>query len=351
MNNGTRRLASPRRRVVAIPALITALSLILVACGDGADEEASVEDFYADNTLTVLIGFGEGGGYDLYGRLIADHWGDHIPGNPDVVVENQEGARGVVAMNRAYQGGPFDGSLVVMPHRVAYQFQLTGDDGVEYDLNEVSPIGSPLTDAEVCVVHERTGVTSFDQMFTEEVVVGATAPGEETLLNEVLGTQMQIVSGYGSGDDINLAIEQGEVDGRCQWSISSILSYDQDYVAQLNMLAQLAIEPHPQVPDDIPLIMEYAEDDETVELFELVFGAGLLGRPVYAPPDVPEERVQALRDSFMAMLEDPDFLADAESRNLEILPISGSELQDLQERFFSASDAAIERMTEALSQE
>ena len=181
----------------------------------------------------------------------------------------------------------------------------------------------------------RTKITKFEDLLTMPLNVGGTGAAADTdqfprIINGVLGTQMKIITGYPGGNDVNLAMERGEVDGRCGWSWSSVISTRASWIKEkkITVLMQLSLEKHPDLPD-VPLITELAKTDEQRAILRLIFARQALGRPYLAPPDVPADRVAALREAFMATMKDKDFLAEADKAQLEITPISGEAVQKL----------------------
>lgn len=354
------RMKSVPSRSARHLSMTLALALLVVSCqgseasspegSPAEEEEEDVAAFYSENDITLYVGSSTGGGYDQMARLMADHWSQFIPGNPSITVENMEGAQGIVVLNFAEAQAPRDGSALFMVHRNNVLNQLLEREGVRFDLAEAQWVGNPIEDAGLCLAHERAGIESFDQLFDEPLVVGANIPLEQPFINDVLGTQMDVVAGYAGGNEVNLAIEQGEVDGRCPWSISSYLSHgDRDFVDSLNILVALAASPHPLLPDDVPLIVDYAPDDDARTLMELFFAD--IGRPIKAPADVPAERVEALRDSFVELMADEDFLADAEQRGLEIIPVDGWDLQELVDRLLAADPDVVDQLKDVIDLE
>jgi len=293
------------------------------------------EEFYAGKTIDLYIGYSVGGGYDLYARMLAAHIGKHIPGNPTVVPRNMEGAGSLRLANWLYNVAPRDGTAFGIFARGVPFGPLLGSEGAEFDPTLFNYIGSMNEEVSICATWHTTGVDTFEKLQTTEVIVGGTGPDSDTdqfpkVVNGVLGTQMKVVSGFPGGNDIVLAMERGEVGGRCGWSWSSVKATHPDWVAdkKINILFQMSINKHADLPD-IPLIMDLAESEEQKQILRLIFARQTLGRPFAAPPEVPEDRVQALRDAFMATLEDPEFLAAAQAADLEITPVSGEDVQTL----------------------
>lgn len=309
----------------------------------------TVEEFYAGKTVELYIGYSVGGGYDSYGRLVARHMGEHIPGNPTVVPVNMEGAGSLRMVNWLYNVAPKDGLVFGTFSRGAAFEPLLGQGEVQFEATDFNWIGSANDEVSVCAAWNTAGVTSFDQLRETPLIVGGTGRGADTdtfprVINGVFGTQLEVVSGYPGGNDITLAMERGEVQGRCGWSWSTIASQHADWLEDgtIDILVQISLEKHPDLPD-VPLIMDFAETDEQRQILELVFARQVMGRPFAAPPEVPEDRVEALRAAFLATMEDPEFLAEAAAADLEITPVSGQEIQEIVTRAYESPEAVVEQ--------
>jgi tripartite-type tricarboxylate transporter receptor subunit TctC len=320
-------------RSAALKAAFAAVALAVAPVSVGGAQ--TPEEFYKGKTIDLYIGYSVGGGYDIYARALAQHIGKHIPGNPTVVPRNMEGAGSLRLANWLYNVAPKDGTAFGIIGRGIPFGPLLGGEGSEFDATKFTYLGSMNEEVSVCVTWHTTGVDSFEKLKESEVVVGGTGPDADTdqfprVVNGVLGTKLKVVSGFPGGNDILLAMERGELGGRCGWSWSSVKTAHADWVAdkKINILFQMSANKHPDLAD-VPLIMDLAETDEQRQILRLIFSRQTLGRPFVAPPGLPEDRVQALRDAFMATLEDPEFLADAEKADLEITPVSGEDVQAL----------------------
>jgi tripartite-type tricarboxylate transporter receptor subunit TctC len=296
----------------------------------------SPADFYKGKTVDLMIGYSVGGGYDVYARLIARHLGKHIPGNPIVTPKNMDGAGSLRLANWLYNVAPKDGLVFGTIGRGTGFDPLLGSKAAQFDGNKFNWIGSANDEVSVCVVwNGRTKITKFDDLLTTELTVGGTGAAADTdqfprIINGVLGTKMKIVTGYPGGNDVNLALERGEVDGRCGWSWSSVKSTRASWLSEkkITILMQLSLAKHADLPD-VPLIVDLARNDEQRHILKLIFARQALGRPYLAPPGVPQDRVDALRKAFMDTMKDKDFLAEADKAQLEITPIDGASVQKL----------------------
>ena len=310
----------------------------------------SVEQFYRGNVVSLYIGFSPGGGYNVYARLVARHIGKHIPGNPSVIPLNMEGAGSLRLANWLYNVGPKDGSALGTVNRgVPFEPLVGNREFVQFDPTEFTWIGSANNETTVCVAWERTGITQFEQLYEQELFVGGTGPGADDhvfplLLHEILGTNMRLVTGYAGGNEIDFAMERGELDGRCGWSWSSVKSTRQHWLdaGNIHILAQLGLQRHPDLPD-IPLILDFAKTEEDRQILRLFLLRLVLGRPFFAPPGVPADRAAALRQAFDQTMTDPAFLAEAERGRLEISPASGAEIQLLLEEAYATPPHLVAR--------
>ncbi len=315
----------------------------------------SVADFYKGKNVDLLIGYSVGGGYDVYGRLIAKHIGKHIPGNPNVVAKNMEGAGSLRLANWLYNVAHKDGTVLGTIGRGTGFDPLLGHKAAQFDGTKFNWIGSANDEVSVCVSWNKPGnVSKFDELYSRQLTVGGTGAAADTdqfprILNNVLGTRMKIVTGYPGGNDVNLALERGEVDGRCGWSWSSVVSTRGNWVKEkkVHILIQLALQKHPDLPD-VPLVIDQAKNDEQKQILRLIFARQALGRPYLAPPGVPQDRVDALRKAFMDTMADTEFRAEADKAKLEITPVAGEPLQKLVTEVYQTPPAIAAKAAELL---
>jgi len=313
-------------------------------------------DFYKGKNVELYIGYSVGGGYDLYARVLARHIGRHIPGNPTVVAKNMEGAGSLRLANWLYRVAPKDGSVFATIGRGTGFDPLLGQQAAQFDGTKFTWIGSGNHEVSVCVAFEgRAGITKFEDLRTKEMTVGGTGASADTdqfpkVVNGVLGTKMKIVSGYPGGNDVVLAMERGELQGRCGWSWSSVKATHGSWIAEkkLNVLVQLSLEKHPDLPD-IPLVTDFAKTDEEMQILKLIFARQVMGRPFLAPPGIPAERAAALRTAFMATMTDPVFTADAERSQLEVNPVAGDDLQKLVAEIYRTPAEVAKKAAELLA--
>jgi tripartite-type tricarboxylate transporter receptor subunit TctC len=347
-----------KARPAAAPWLAAGAVAAFVAFGaaEAIAQEESVAEFYEGNTVRIVVGFSPGGGYDLYARLAADHIGKHIPGNPTVIVENMPGGGGRRAAGYLYEVAAQDGSeLSLIVQAVAFDSALGELPGVD-DASQFNFIGRLTSNVELQFTWHTSETKSLEDAMERETIVGATGPTSPSatvprMLNETIGTQFEIVTGYGGTSEVALAMERGEVEGMMQ-GVESLLGTRADWIEQglINGIWQLSVRPHQEFPD-VPVVGELGDTDEDRQMLRLIAGTSEIGRSLAAPPNVPEERVQALREAFQAMLEDPEFLADAEQRNLALDPATGEELQALVEDTMQTPEAVLARTRAVLGQD
>jgi tripartite-type tricarboxylate transporter receptor subunit TctC len=333
--------------------LLTA-SAILAVCGAAAVAQSPAE-FYKGKTVDMMIGYSVGGGYDVYARLIARHLGKHIPGNPTITPKNMEGAGSLRLANWLYNVAHKDGLVFGTIGRGTGFDPLLGSKQAQFDGTKFNWIGSANDEVSVCVVWNGRGkVAKFEDLLTQQLSVGGTGAAADTdqfprIVNGVLGTKMKIITGYPGGNDVNLALERGEVDGRCGWSWSSVKSTRANWLSdkKITILMQLSLAKHPDLPD-IPLITDLAKTDEQRQILKLIFARQALGRPYLAPPGVPAERVAILRKAFMDTMADKEFLTEAEQAQLEVTPVAGDAVQKLVAEVYQTPPAVVRKAAEIL---
>ena len=333
-------------KVAAVSCLAAVLSAPLYA--------DPVSDFYEGRELRLLIGYSAGGGYDTYARVLARHLGKHIPGNPTVVPQNMPGAASLRLANYLYNAAPRDGSVIGTVARGMAMEPLLSARGTQFDATEFSWIGSLNHEVSVCVSWHTSDVRTMQDLQTRQLIVGGigSAAGPDVfpvVMNNLLDTNIRLITGYPGGNDILLAMERGEVDGRCGWSWSTVLSTRPEWITdgKLNLLVQMALEKHPDLAD-VPLVTEFADSEDELVALELIFARQVMGRPYLAPPGIPADRHAALRRAFDAAARDPEFVAEAQRLQLELNPVSGEEIDALITRTYNASENAVRLATDAL---
>jgi tripartite-type tricarboxylate transporter receptor subunit TctC len=311
--------------------------------------QESVEQFYSGKTINIYIGSAVGGGFDGYARLVARHLGKYIPGNPAVVAQNMPGAGSYVAANHIYNAAARDGSVLGIIARDVALGPLTGAAGARFDATKLSWIGSPTKETNVCIAYRTASVKKVGDLFQRELILGDTGPGTGTrsypkALNELLGMKFKLVGGFQSSADVFLAMERGEVEGFCE-SLDSIKNRRPDWIANktVAILFYGGSEPNPSLKD-IPFILDFARNDEQRQTLEFLYAGQGIGRPFVAPPELPPERLRTLRDAFNATMQDPTFIAEAQSRGLELDPVDGTHIAAIVQKIYATPSAIIEKV-------
>jgi tripartite-type tricarboxylate transporter receptor subunit TctC len=316
-----------------------ALSVIALAAGT-ARAETPATDFYRNKSIDVYVGFSSGGVYDITARLLSRYMGRHIPGNPGLVPRNMTGAAGQRLANWLYQVAPKDGTAIgTFARGIAFN-PLLGEPAGPIEATKFNWLGSTNDEVSVCASRRESGVTKFEQLYNQELIVGSTgASGDDEqfprIIDGVLGTKLRTVSGFPGGNEIKLAMERGEVGGRCGWSWSSVKATEQEWLEKkkIAILVQLSLRRHPDLPD-VPTVMDFAKTDQDRQIFKVMLARQVMAWPFAAPPGVPAERVAILRKGFDETVRDPEFLAEAERLSLEVTPVSGERVQGLIEELY-----------------
>lgn len=331
-----------------------AAAAILSALAFSAASAQTPAEFYKGRNVELYVGYSVGGGYDLYARVLARHIGKHIPGNPTVIPKNMAGAGSLRLANWLYRVAAKDGSVFATIGRGTGFDPILGQQGAQFDGTKFTWLGSANNEVSVCVAWHTSGITKFEDLFTKPMTVGGTGASADTdqfpkVANSVLGTKMKIISGYPGGNDVVLAMERGEVQGRCGWSWSSVKATHGSWIKEgkIIVLVQLALEKHPEIPG-VPLIGDFAKTDEHRQILRLIFARQVMGRPFLAPPAIPTDRAETLRKAFMETMEDKDYLADAEKSQMEITPVSGEAVQKLVADVYQTPPEIAKKAAEAL---
>lgn len=292
-------------------------------------------EFYRGKSISLLIAYTSGGNYDLHARVLAHHIGKHIPGNPSVVPQNFVGAAGLRLANFLYNVAPKDGTTIGILARGSATEPLLGNTAAQFDARRYTWIGSVADEVSICVSWHTAKVKTFEDMLTTPFVVGGQGPSSDanlfaSLLRSVFGAKIRIVSGYPGTNELSLAMERGEVEGRCGWAWGSVKVSRGDWLAtkKINVILQIALQRAADLPT-VPLIMDLARNERERRMLRLMFSRQQMAWPFAAPPNLPPERTAVLRAAFDATMKDPDYLAEARQRGLEVNPMSGASMQAL----------------------
>lgn len=311
--------------------------------------QESVEEFYAGKTIDMIIGYSPGGGYDQYARLVARHLGNYIPGNPEIVPRNMPGASSRLAAGYIYNVAPQDGTVLGTADQSLAVAQAMGDEALELDASGFGYIGSPAMENNVLITWHESGVETVDDAKETAIPIGATGGSTSsqypTIMNELLGTRFEIITGYPGGNDINFAMESGEVSGRGSVNWASVKPLGWYEEGLINVLVQIGLQSEADLTD-VPLLYELAENEEDEQLLRLLSAPTAIGRPIFTTPNVPEERLQALRDAFDEMVADPAFIEAAANEGLGVIPVSGEQLQATVDEILATSPEVAARLGE-----
>jgi tripartite-type tricarboxylate transporter receptor subunit TctC len=332
-----------RKAFTPLPVAVLTVGATLLPNHADAD---SIADFYRGKTINVYIGVNVGGGYDFEARLLARFMRAHIPGNPVLVPQNMIGAGGIKMANFLYSIAPQDGTAIGMFPNTLIAVQAVGTDGAQYEANRFSWIGSMTTSPLTFTTWHTTGVKTIEDARRRDLTVAASNKGAITytfprMLNEFLGTKLKIVSGYQGNSTMVVAMERGEVDGVTNsWDSWKSLNPSWLTEKKINPLVQT----EPKARDlDIPSVQELARNDEDRQVIALIVSGDALGKPLAMAPNVPPERVKALRDAFDATIKDPEFIKAAAAARIEVNPIRGMALQGTVNKVLATPKHLIER--------
>ena len=331
-------------------------ALVVAGNADNARADA-VADFYKGKSISLIIGYGAGGGYDTYSRVLARHLGNHIPGNPTVVPKNMPGAGAVIAANFIFNATPKNGTnLGVFASSAAMDPLFGGEKSkAKFKPDQFTWIGNMNKETFTCGVWKSSGIKTFDEMIGKPITFGATGPAAITsqhprVFNSLAGTKIEIIYGYKGTKGVNLAMRQGEIGGSCGLSKSTVLSrwYKDVEKGDLKIIIQMGIEKDPYF-GDAAHIFDYAKDDGARKAMKAIFGRDVLGRPLAASPGIPADRAAALRKAFVDTMTDPAFLADAKKTRIPINFHTGEEVEQLIAGFLATPPDAVELAKKVLA--
>src|SRR4051794_33442175 len=309
----------------------------------------------AGKNVTMVIGFGPGGGYDLWGRVVGRHIGKHLPGNPSVVPQNMPGAGSYNAASNIYNIAPKDGTVMGIIARDAALGPITGATGARFDPTKLTWLGTPTTETNVCIAtnNDRVKVKTAEDLYTKELIVGDTGVGTGThsypkALNALLGMKFKIIGGFPSSSDVFLAMERGEVDGICE-SLDSVSGKRPAWIAEkkINLLFQGGAEKNMHI-GDVPYIIDLAKTPEQKEAISFLYAGQGIGRPFIAPPELQPGKLEMLREAFNATMKDPDFVADAKKQSLDVDPEDGEHLTALIKKIYATPKPIVDKIGELI---
>jgi tripartite-type tricarboxylate transporter receptor subunit TctC len=317
----------------AVAAVIAAVAM---SAWPAAAQAPSVEDFYKTHPITMLVGSGAGGGYDVYARAFARYWTSHIPGHPNIIPKNLPAAGGLAAAATLYNSADRDGSVM----------------GAHYDALQFNWLGSIGKLENVCATWHTSPVKSIADARAREVTVAAAGATSNTalvpkMLNSLIGTKFKVISGYDPGSGLSIAVEGGEAEGVCGLSWSTMKASRPRWIKDnlLNVIVQMGLTKLRDLPN-VPSALDLVDDPQSKKVMELILIRQEAGRPFAAPPDTPADRVAALRQAFSDTLADPDFIAEADKTQLEIEPMTGEAIEIMLAKAYAAPKDIVERAAE-----
>jgi len=323
-----------------LPLSLPALTLLCAILPAGAAAQ-SVEEFYRGKSIKLIVGSDASGEYDATARLLSRHLSRYIPGNPSIVVQNMPGASGIKSANFTYAMAQRDGTVIATFNKGMPAYEVTRVANTSYKSAEFHWIGSLTHSNSLVVVAARTGVKTIDDATRREVTMGSIGAGgtmstHPLLLNNTLGTRFRLVVGYAGGQLVDMAIERGEVDGRGTYTWADLKGKRAHWLKEgtINILVQVGLEREPDLPD-VPTLVDLGRNDAERAVFTFVSSDIPIGKSYVLPPDVPRDRVQAIRRAFDTTMRDPQFLADARVKDTEVKAVRGETIQELVEKIVS----------------
>lgn len=333
--------------------LRSAFALALVTAIAASPARAQDAGFFAGKTVSVVIPYSSGGLYGTFGQLLVKHLGGHVPGKPTVIPQFMPGAGGVKALNHVYAVAPKDGTTLITPAAGVVTLPLLRPGSVRYDPAKFNYLGAWGTAVYTVSVFHTAPVKTLKEATKTEVVIGTTGRSSVNyqlpyMLNHLLGTKFRLITGYGGGSQVRLAMERGEAHGfagnflgwkstRPQWLKEGKLIH----------LVQFGMQRSPDLPD-VPLLTEFAENERQRNVFNFIADTGLVAFALVTPPAVPEPRLGVLADAYMATLADPDFRAGAEKLGFPIDPLSRKQVTEAVERITGVSQQTLETVREVM---
>jgi tripartite-type tricarboxylate transporter receptor subunit TctC len=316
-------------------------------------------DFFAGKQISLLIGTTAGGGYDAYARLLARHISRHIPGNPAIITKNMPGAGGLTLANHLYNRAPKDGTEIAtvqngLPFEKLFYMLSPGGSNALFDSTKFGWLGSMTQTVFVVVTWHTTPVKTLQDAMEREAILGASTTSADSyvlamLSNNLLGTRFKVVHGYAGATEVDLAVENGEVQGEAGKDWTTLTSTRPQWIRdrKINILVQMGMKPHADIKG-VPMAIDLAKTPDDRRAMELVFAKFGMSRPFMAPPDLPPERLNTLRRAFDAAMKDPALRSEAERLGMEANPVSGEDVEALVTRMMSTPAALAERARDVL---
>ena len=335
------------REVRCAPRVLCLVATLAVLLASGQASAETPADFFKGRQITMLVGSGAGGGYDVYARVWAKYAGRYIPGNPVIVAKNMPAAAGVAAANTLYNTADRDGSTIAALTNGVAMEPLAGNSQARYDVHKLGWVGSIGKLQNVCAMwHTSKARTIADAQAREIIVAGAGATSNSAIvpriLNDLLGTRFKVIAGYDPTGGLNMALERGEAEGICGLSWSTLKASRPQWIKDrlLNVIVQVGLDKLADLPG-VPSALDLIADQEKRQVLQLILVRQEIGRPIALPPGVPADRVAALRAAFDATLADPEFRAEADKAGMEIEPLTGAAIETMLAKAYASPPAII----------
>jgi tripartite-type tricarboxylate transporter receptor subunit TctC len=348
------KCASRRKRVLSgwhllIPGVLALTGMASPALATGAEE------FYKGRTVSLIIGYSVGGGYDLYGRLLARHIAKYIPGHPTIVPQNLTGAGSLRAASYLYSAAPRDGSAFGTFGRTIATTPLLMPSNVAFDPTKLTWLGSITNEVSTCVTWHSCAVKRWQDSLQTAITMGGEGSGADPdvyalLYKNVFGAKWKLITGYHGTTDTILAMERGEVDGLCGLSWSTLKSRHQQLISNklINIIVQAALKKEPELAQ-VPLATELTKDSEQQQILKLFLSTQEMARPFAAPPDIPADRKMALISAFEQTMRDPEFLAEAKKQSMDVNPLSASSIEQLIAELYATPKHVVDKAAQAMT--
>jgi tripartite-type tricarboxylate transporter receptor subunit TctC len=337
-------------------AAVAASTIVLVAASMAQPALcAGVEEFYRGKSISLIIGYSVGGGYDLYGRLLARHLGKYLPGRPNIVPQNLTGAGSLRAANFLYAAAVKDGTVIGTFGRTIVTTPLLMPANAQFDATRFTWLGSITNEVSTCVTWHTSPVKSWTDSLQTAITMGGEGTGADPdvyalLYKHVFGTKWRLVTGYQGTNDTTLAMERGEVDGLCGLSWNTLKTRHLQWLQEkkINIIIQAALQKQPELAG-VPLALDLTEDADRIRILKLFLTTQEMARPFAAPPDIPVDRKAALISAFDQTMQDPDFLADAGKLNMDVSPLDSRHMDRLLAELYATPRDLVDRAAQAVA--
>lgn len=333
--------------------LLAAVAVVVMSAGGAASARA--DDFFKDKTIRFIVGYSAGGSFDAYTRLIARHFSKHVPGAPNVIVENMTGAGGIIAANHLYNRANPDGLTIGAWAAPLVLQNVLGNDATKFDGRKFGYLGVPSPYDTVCTFNKASGIATMEDWIGAKrpVKISAIGPGTSTsdipkLIKVALNLPMDVIDGYRGGAKARMAVESGEVDGYCgSWQTIETVWKNAYETGNLRAVLQATLKSHPKYKQ-VPLAIDYAKTDEAKRLLKVADSAHGAQFPYSVPPATPRERLETLQKAFITTLNDTDFLTEAKKSGLDIEPIDGPAIAETLASLYDIPQGMIAKLKEIL---